>query len=265
MWLSPWDNFFRGGDHLAQGLWSLAGGALTGTGLGLGAAASACPRSTPTWCSRRSASSSASSACSRSWRLYALLVWRGFRAAFRAGGTYGFFLALGLTRADRVQILLIAGGVLGVLPLSGVVSPFLSSGRTAMLANFLILGLILGISARPGGERASAPATPPLPAARPAGPPWRSAWCSPRSSSSAARCRSSRPTAFLTRGALTLQGDGYRRFQYNPRLADIAQSDPPRRRSSTATACCSPPAIRPQLEKHRAAAGAAGRHPAGGG
>jgi cell division protein FtsW (lipid II flippase) len=36
MWLSPWDNAFRGGDHLAQGLWSLAGGALTGTGLGLG-------------------------------------------------------------------------------------------------------------------------------------------------------------------------------------------------------------------------------------
>ena len=36
MWLSPWDNSFRGGDHLVEGLWALAGGALTGTGLGLG-------------------------------------------------------------------------------------------------------------------------------------------------------------------------------------------------------------------------------------
>jgi len=31
------------------------------------------------------------------------------------------------------------------------------------------------------------------------------------------------PDRFLTRGGLTLQGDGYRRFEYNPRLVDIAQ------------------------------------------
>ncbi len=36
MWLSPWDNSFRGGDHLAQSLWALASGSLTGMGLGLG-------------------------------------------------------------------------------------------------------------------------------------------------------------------------------------------------------------------------------------
>src|SRR5450755_3894619 len=43
-------------------------------------------------------------------------------------------------------MLLISGGVLGAIPLSGVVSPFLSSGNTAMLANFLIFGVILAIS-----------------------------------------------------------------------------------------------------------------------
>src|SRR5579871_3751945 len=44
-------------------------------------------------------------------------------------------------------MLLISCGVLGVLPLSGVVSPFLSSGNTAMLANFLIFALLVSISA----------------------------------------------------------------------------------------------------------------------
>ena len=42
--------------------------------------------------------------------------------------------------------------MLGVLPLSGVVSPFLSSGNTAMLANFLVFALLLSISADDRGE-----------------------------------------------------------------------------------------------------------------
>ena len=44
-------------------------------------------------------------------------------------------------------MLLISAGVLGALPLSGVVSPFLSSGNTAMIANFLVFAIILSISA----------------------------------------------------------------------------------------------------------------------
>ena len=129
--------------------------------------------------------------------LYALLVWRGFRAAFRSGATYSFFLALGLAVLIALQILLIGGGILGVLPLSGVVSPFLSSGRTAMLANFLILGIDprhLGPPRRAGAEsRARRPAASRAPRRGPAWSP--SAPCSPRSWSRRRRCRSSRPTA----------------------------------------------------------------------
>ena len=69
--------------------------------------------------------------------LYTVLVWRGLQAARQAEGTYSFFVALGLSLLLALQILLIAGGVVGVFPLSGVVSPFLSSGLSAMLANFL--------------------------------------------------------------------------------------------------------------------------------
>ena len=53
------------------------------------------------------------------------------RIALRARTDYEFFLAAGLAAATALQILLIAGGALGVLPLSGVVTPFLSYGRTA--------------------------------------------------------------------------------------------------------------------------------------
>ena len=68
--------------------------------------------------------------------LFGLLIWRGLRAARRADTTYGLFLATGLSALIACEMLLITAGVLGALPLSGVVSPFLSSGNTAMVANF---------------------------------------------------------------------------------------------------------------------------------
>ena len=225
MWLSPWDNAFRGGDHLAQGLWSLAGGALTGTGLGLGQ-----PQRVPEIHTDLVLAAVGEQlgflGLLAVVTLYALLVWRGFRAAFRAGSAYGFFLALGLSVLIAVQILLIAGGVLGVLPLSGVVSPFLSSGRTAMLANFLILGMILGISARPAADAGEASSA----TRRFQG---SARWAGIALAAvlalivlKAAQVQVLQADRFLTRGVLALQGDGTRRFQYNPRLVDIAQAIP---------------------------------------
>ena len=222
MWLSPWDNAFRGGDHLAQGLWAAAGGALSGTGLGLGQ-----PQRVPEVHTDLVLAAVGEQlgflGLAGVLALYGLLVWRGFRAAFRSGAAYSFFLALGLAVLIALQILLIAGGIFDVLPLSGVVSPFLSSGRTAMLANFLILGAILGISARRSEENAAA--TQRFQGA--------AKWAAVALGAvlaaivvRAAQVQVFQADRFLARGALTLQGDGYRRFEYNPRLVDIAQGFP---------------------------------------
>src|SRR4051812_20114188 len=223
MWLSPWNNSFRGGDHLAQGLWSLAGGALTGTGLGLGQ-----PQRVPEIHTDLVLAAVGEQlgflGLLSVLALYALLVWRGFRAAFRAGSAYGFFLALGLAVLTAIQTLLIAGGILGVLPLSGVVSPFLSSGRTAMLANFLIFGMILAISARPGPPEAAEANRRFAGAARWAGVALAAVLA--LIVLRAGQVQALQADRVLTRGALTLQGDGFRRFEYNPRLVDIAQSIP---------------------------------------
>src|SRR5581483_74675 len=79
--------------------------------------------------------------------LFCFLIARALRAALQAGTHYGFFLGLGLTCLIAYEMMLISSGVLGALPLSGVVSPFLSSGNTAMLANFGIFALLASISA----------------------------------------------------------------------------------------------------------------------
>jgi cell division protein FtsI/penicillin-binding protein 2/cell division protein FtsW (lipid II flippase) len=223
MWLSPWDNAFRGGDHLAQGLWALASGALTGTGMGLGQ-----PQRVPEVHTDLVLAAVGEEmgflGLLAVTALYVLLVWRGFRAAFRAGGVYSFFLALGLTVVMAVQILLISGGVLGVLPLSGVVSPFLSSGRSAMFANFLTLGMLLAISAHPGPSGDGEVTKRFQGAAK-----WAGVGLGLLLAAilvRAAQVQVLQADRFLTRGALTIQADGYRRFQYNPRLVDIARGIP---------------------------------------
>ncbi len=145
MWLSPWDNSVRGGEQVAHSLWAFATGGVFGTGLGLG---------DPQWMPAAH-TDLILAALGEEWgflgvtavlALYAALVWFGIRAALGARSDYNFFLALGLTLAFALQILLIAGGVLGLIPLSGVVVPFLSYGRTGLITNFAIIGILFSLS-----------------------------------------------------------------------------------------------------------------------
>ncbi len=78
--------------------------------------------------------------------LYGLLVMRFLRISLNARRDASFFLGLGLTLLLAIQIALIVSGVLGLFPLTGVVNPFLSWGKSSMIANFVILGLLVAIS-----------------------------------------------------------------------------------------------------------------------
>ncbi len=232
MWMAPWDNVARGGEHLAHSLWAFASGGLRGTGLGRGG-----PEFVP-----EVHTDLVLAAVGEELGAVGLLVvvtgfgvilLRGARAALRTGASYSFFLALGLTLVLALELLLIAAGVLGLLPLTGVVTPFLSYGRSAMLVNFLIVGLLVSISARPAISAQPAISARPaavaehrvlLPAARRvvfvAG--LLLLWVAVR----ATTLQVMGADAVVVRGALAIQGDGVRRRLYNPRLLEIAQSVP---------------------------------------
>ena len=225
MWMAPWDTWFRGGDHLAQAIWSLATGGATGTGLGLGEPGLVPEAHTDMVLSAIGEELGYAGLVAVA-ALYALVVQRGLRAARRAASPYGFFLALGFTLLLALEAVVIAGGVLDLLPLSGVTSPFLSFGRSAMLGNFLIAGVLAGISARPARPRDEEVA-----AARPflGGARWVAVglgFFTVLALLRLADFQILRADALLTRGAVVLQGDGVRRFLYNPRLAAIAATIP---------------------------------------
>jgi cell division protein FtsW (lipid II flippase) len=229
MWLSPWDTWFHGGDHLAQAIWSLATGGPTGTGLGLGEPGLV-PEAHTDMVFAAIGEELGFLGLLAVGALYALLVQRALRATRRSGTPYGFFLGLGFTLLLALETALIAGGVLRLLPLSGVASPFLSFGRSALLANFLILGVLASLSARGAGLKGTVGAGG-SEAVRPfeGGARWVGIGLGVFALLALLRLADVqllRPNHYLTRGAIALQGDGVRRFQYNPRLAAIAATIP---------------------------------------
>ena len=219
MWLSPWDNSVHGGDQLAHALWAFATGGATGSGPGWGDPAVIPAGSTDL----------VLPAIGEEWgfagvaavlALLGLLVWRGLRAAQRSDTTYGLFLGTGLSALIACEMLLITAGVLGALPLSGVVSPFLSSGNTAMVANFLIFALLAGISA---SEETTQPELLRVPVARLK---LVFAGCGAILLGFALRYQVLHDTDYLGRDAHAFEEDNVKRAQHNPRINSLAREIP---------------------------------------
>src|SRR3974377_727069 len=152
MWLAPWDNDVHGGDQLAHALWAFSTGGPSGSGPGWGDL-QMIPAGNTDLILPAVGEEWGFAGVAAVFVLFAFLITRALDTARHAATHYGYFLALGLASLIAFEMLLISSGVLGVLPLSGVVSPFLSSGNTAMLANFLVFALLASISADAGGVR----------------------------------------------------------------------------------------------------------------
>ena len=217
MWLSPWDNNVHGGNQLAHSLWAFSTGGALGSGPGWGD-----PDMIPA-----GHTDLVLPAIGEEWGfcgvatvllLTGFLVWRGIRIGLRAASEYGMFLAFGLSSLIAFEMLLISGGVLGAIPLSGVVSPFLSFGNTAMLANFLIFGMLIAISGEPGGAAALGE-----PFRKPA---VRLGWALGTAAATllgfAAYYQILHDQDFLAREAKVFEDDGVKRPQRNPRLNSLA-------------------------------------------
>jgi cell division protein FtsW (lipid II flippase) len=85
---------------------------------------------------------------------FAVIVRRTLLAAEHQPDMYAKLLATGLAATIGFQVCIIAGGVLGVFPLTGITLPFFSYGGSSLVANFLLIALVWTI----GGERVPAPA-----------------------------------------------------------------------------------------------------------
>jgi cell division protein FtsW (lipid II flippase) len=220
MWLSPWDNTVRGGDQIAQSVWGLSTGGLFGTGLGFGDT-----RYLPAGHTDLILAAVGEELGFIGFFLiaavYAVIAARGFRIARAAANDYGFFLATTVTMFLIVPGLIMVGGSLGVIPLTGVVTPFLSYGGSATLANFAGLGILTAIRSHRGNGATTAPFLKPM----------RYLESGLGVAALALlvvlfNIQVLSADSYVVKPHLSLQADGGRRYQYNQRVFDVARLIP---------------------------------------
>jgi cell division protein FtsW (lipid II flippase) len=215
IWIDPWTNGAAGGDQIAHGLWALASGGAWGTGAGLGDP-QLIPAAHTDFVLAVVGEELGLTGLVVVAALYALISWRCLRAALRAPGDYTAFLAIGVSLGLTVQAFVIASGLVGILPLSGVVTPFLSYGRSSMIANCAAIGMVLGITRRTGAVRPHLAAP-----VRVLG--WVLGIGAVAVVGRAAWIQVVRADDVVTAASLGEQADGAMRFQYNPRLVAAAR------------------------------------------
>jgi cell division protein FtsW len=78
--------------------------------------------------------------------MFALFAFRGFMIALKAPDLFGTLLAAGLTMVIAMESFINIAGVMGLIPLKGLVLPFLSYGGTAFIMSMTAVGILLNIS-----------------------------------------------------------------------------------------------------------------------
>ncbi len=151
-WINPWPYARDQAYQLVQALIGIASGGIPGEGLGQGR-----PGFIPV-----AHSDFIFSAFGEEFGLlgamfilacYLVLAFRGLRIAALARDPFDKLLAAGLTSALVIQALVIIGGNIRLLPIAGVTLPFMSYGPSSLLSNFIIVGMLLRISANAATAR----------------------------------------------------------------------------------------------------------------
>jgi cell division protein FtsW (lipid II flippase) len=153
IWLDPWDDPFGQGYQTIQSLYSIANGGFGGAGLGQGTYTDA----DGNWLIPYLNTDFIYSALAQELGLvgicgfllvYMLFAARGFRIALLAQDGFSKLLAVGLTFAFTLQAFIIIGGIVRLIPLTGITLPFVSYGGSSIVANFVLLAGLLLVSDR---------------------------------------------------------------------------------------------------------------------
>ena len=80
--------------------------------------------------------------------LFGLVLWRAFRIALLAKDPFGTFVAVGVVAMISIQLFVNVGMTIGIMPITGIPLPFVSYGGSALIADFIGIGLLEGIHIR---------------------------------------------------------------------------------------------------------------------
>jgi cell division protein FtsW (lipid II flippase) len=144
-WIAPFENYQDAGFQIAQGLFALGTGSLSGAGPGLGRP-DLIPNATTDFIFAAVGEELGFAGSVAVLALYTLVVAVGLGISLRARDTFTKLLAAGLTFVLGVQVILIVGGILRLLPLTGIALPFMSYGGSSLVGNMILVAVLLRIS-----------------------------------------------------------------------------------------------------------------------
>jgi cell division protein FtsW (lipid II flippase)/cell division protein FtsI/penicillin-binding protein 2 len=145
IWQDPWNNEVYGGDQVANGIWAMSGGGITGQGVGEGFAKTI-PEAHTDMILPAIGEEFGLAAILGIFILFLVFLNRSIIIGRQTGTPFLFYLSAGIGISMFVQFLLIAGGSTGALPLSGVALPFISYGGSSLVANMMAAGFVLSVS-----------------------------------------------------------------------------------------------------------------------
>lgn len=134
--------------QVAQSLFALSAGGLTGTGLGSGFLGSRIhmPAILTDFIFSAIGEELGLAGTAALLLVYLYFIFRGFYISLSLANIFGRILVAGLVFSLGFQVIVIIGGVIKAIPLTGVTLPFISYGGSSIVANFILLGIIMSIS-----------------------------------------------------------------------------------------------------------------------
>ncbi|MEV2256585.1 FtsW/RodA/SpoVE family cell cycle protein [Streptomyces sp. NPDC050147] len=160
-WLNPFSDAViasTGSDQIAQSLMAFGSGGVLGTGLGQGHSDLIGFAANSDFILATFGEEMGLAGVMAILLIYGLIVERGVRTALAARDPFGKLLAIGLSGAFAIQVFVVSGGVMGLIPLTGMTMPFLANGGSSVIANWALIGILIRIS-----DTARRPAPAPAP------------------------------------------------------------------------------------------------------
>lgn len=145
VWLDPWEDPKGDGFQIVEAQFAFSTGGVTGTGINLGSP-SRIPLAETDFIFAAIGEELGLVGATGVLVAFLLIIGAGLRIALRTDVPFERLLATGLTVLIGVQSFIIMGGVIRVLPLTGVTLPFVSYGGSSLIANYVLLALLLRIS-----------------------------------------------------------------------------------------------------------------------